>query len=301
MSVLSQTSTGTSGSVSFSLEDKDFSKALVYFYRQFGGDLAKIIRAQARLIAVNLAFQTQPFGGSRPTSGEQTSGKMMGDGAVERDINYVYTTPERVFYMIREASIGAARGFMRLMKTRQFLKAQALLDRLNIIGLRKINVGDFDGGATHKALLRPIPGRPRIKKNQKPELIVPDQSFIKTYINEIQKRVGMAKAGWAHCAQQLGGTSGQTSTNIEGKQQVMIPRWVKRHAGSPSMGSVDDKSTARPNASVTMTNTVPWIDKCLSAGQMQAALDIQREKMETAIEKAAEYRARKFGERFFGF
>lgn len=289
------------GGIKFALEDKNFSKALVSFYREFGGDLAKIIRAQARLIAVNLAFQTQPFGGSRPTTGEQTSGKQLGDGAIKRDVNYVYTTPERVFYMIREASVGAARGFMRMMKKRQFLKAQELLDRLDIIGLRKIRTGDFDQGATHQSLLRPIPSRPRIKKSQNPELIVPEQTAINTYIREIQKRVGMAKAGWAHCAQQLGGTSGQTSTNNEGRQQVMIPRWVKRHIGSPSVGRVDDRSSNRPNASVVMTNTVPWISKCLSVGQMQSALDIQREKMETAIEKAAEYRARKFGETFLGF
>jgi hypothetical protein len=35
-----------------------------------------------------------------------------------------------------------------------------------------------------------------------------------------------------------------------------------------------------------MENKVPWIDKCLNAGQIQRALDIQREKMTKAIEIA---------------
>lgn len=292
-------------SVSFKLEDKEFSRSLVRFYRQFSGDLAKIIRAQARLVAVNLVFQTQPFGGSKPTPGkqadEQISGKQLGEGAIQRDLNDLYTTPKRVFYLIREHSVQAAKAFYRLMTERKFLQAQNILDRLQVTGLRGVRVGDFDAGALHRSRLRPIPGRPRIKTNQKPELIVPDQKAINAYAKEIQKRVGMAKAGWAHCAQQLGGTSGQTSTNIFGKQQVMVPKWVKRHIANPSLGQVNDQSSARPNAYVEMTNTVPWINKCLSAGQMQAALDIQREKMEAAIQKAEEYNARKLTQTVFGF
>jgi hypothetical protein len=35
-----------------------------------------------------------------------------------------------------------------------------------------------------------------------------------------------------------------------------------------------------------MTNQVPWIDKCLNAGQIQRALDMQKEKMTKAIEIA---------------
>ena len=40
------------------------------------------------------------------------------------------------------------------------------------------------------------------------------------------------------------------------------------------------------NQYVRMTNSVPWIDKCLNAGQIQRALDIQRGKMTNAIKIA---------------
>lgn len=293
------------GAITFKLEDRGFSRALLDFYTRFGGDISKIVRAQARLVAVNLTFQTQPFGGSKPTPGrqadEQTSGKMLGEEAIKRDMNYLYTTPERVFYLIREASVQAARAFVKMMKSRQFARAKVLLDRLQITGLRGVEPGDFDGGALHKTRLAAIPGRPRIKRSQKPELIVPDQKLIDNYTKEIQKRVGMAKAGWAHCAQKLGGTSGQTSTDVAGKQQVMIPRWVKRHIASPSVGLVNDQSGSMPNPYVEMTNTVPWIDKCLNAGQMQEALDIQRDKMMRAIEISKEKAARLVSKKFFGF
>jgi hypothetical protein len=289
---------GLSGGIRFELEDRGFSAALKDFYRQFGGDIGKIIRAQARLIAVNLTFQTQPFGASRPTadqvSGDQSSALERGQGKVLTDIKDVYTTPERIFYIIKETSLGAAKAFTKFMKTGQYILAQKLLDRLSIGPLKNMRAGPFDGGNTHKKVLRPIPARPRLKRNQKPELIVAEAETIHAYAKEIGKRVGMAKAGWAHCAQQLGGTSGQTSTNIEGKQQVMIPKWVKRHMGSPSVGKVTDRSDAQPDGYVIMENTVPWIDKCLHQGQIQRALDIQRDKMEKAISKAAEYRAKKF-------
>jgi hypothetical protein len=45
------------------------------------------------------------------------------------------------------------------------------------------------------------------------------------------------------------------------------------------------------DAFVDMINHVPWIANCLSAGQQQKALDIQRFKMETAIESALNYEA----------
>ena len=296
---------GSSGGVRFELEDRGFSSALKDFYIQFGGDIAKIIRAQARLIAVNLTFQTQPFGASRPTAdqvdGDQSSALERGQGKVLSDIKEVYTTPERIFYIIKETSLGAAKAFTKFMKTGQYILAQKLLDRLNIGPLKNMRAGPFDGGRVHKRVLRPIPARPRLKKNQKPELIVAEAETINTYAKEIGRRVGMAKAGWAHCAQQLGGTSGQTSTNIDGKQQVMIPKWVKRHMGNPSMGIVIDRSDAQPHGFVTMENMVPWIDKCLNQGQIQRALDIQRDKMERAIQKAEEYRSQKFREKYFGF
>lgn len=94
---------------------------------------------------------------------------------------------------------------------------------------------------------------------------------MKAYINKIIKRVGTAKAGWASCAQQLGGWRG-------------IPGWVTRHAGKAVLGNVYDATGGQGSQQfVRMTNRVPWIDKCLNAGQIRRALDIQRGKMVNAI------------------
>ena len=45
------------------VDDRELQKALLRFYKT--KTPAQVLRAQARLMAVNLAFQTQPFGGSK--------------------------------------------------------------------------------------------------------------------------------------------------------------------------------------------------------------------------------------------
>jgi hypothetical protein len=44
-----------------------------------------------------------------------------------------------------------------------------------------------------------------------------------------------------------------------------------------------------------MTNSVPWIDKCLNQGQMQRAIDIQKQKMISAIGHSMSRSARAMG------
>jgi hypothetical protein len=130
----------------------------------------------------------------------------------------------------------------------------------------------MDAGSAHKASR--YGARRRVSRNTFVKVSVPREAQIDSYAKQITQRVGIAKAGWAHCAKQIGGTRD-------------IPQWVTRHAGKRATGSVVDNSEASADQQyVTMENKVPWIDKCLNAGQIQQALDIQREKMTKAIEIA---------------
>jgi hypothetical protein len=68
---------------------------------------------------------------------------------------------------------------------------------------------------------------------------------------------------------------------------------VTRHAGKRAIGLVTDNTNATGDEQyVLMENTVPWIDKCLNGGQLQTALDIQRDKMNKAIEIALAHEVR---------
>lgn len=290
------------GRVQFEVDDTDFRAALMHFYRNSRDSLSSVIRSQSRLVAVNLVFQTQPFGGSKATTGQDSSGKVLGEGAVERDIRKVYKTASDVFRDVAKTSVQAARGFVSYIKSGNFDEARKILQRVNLhqhsegaanLGsrLQSAFISNFDGGQSHREALAPIPRRPRIRKNQKPLMIIQNIGALKGYMKEVQKRVGIAKSGWATCAIILGGTRGRSATNTEGVSQQSVPAWVKRHAGNKGSGSVIDRANSINDAYVDMINHVPWIRNCLNAGQQKAALDIQRQKMEKAIDKALEYEA----------
>lgn len=250
----------------FQLDDRDFQSKLRQYALVMKLSFAEAIKRQARLIAVNLAYQTQPFG--------ETSGRQLGENKVKSDVLKVYNSGSQVYAEIEKQSDVEAKKFWWLINNKKFSAAQSILSRLGIQKYDKATISYMDGGASHSTAKRPIPARPRIAKDQDPLMIVNNPKKINDYIKKVSARVGIAKGGWAHCAKQLGGARG-------------IPQWVTRHAGKKSTGIVTDNTNSNSDEQyVLMENTVPWIDKCLNGGQLQRALDIQREKMNTAIEIA---------------
>lgn len=265
------------------IDDRELQQALLSFYKR--RTPAQVLRAQARLMAVNLAFQTQPFGGSKAVGGQQDSGKNQGEGAVSRDIRKVIKTAADVFKDVEKQAINAGRIFYAMVKRGDYGKARELLVRLRVPGLLQAQIGPMSS-AYHKQAQHPIPSRTRISRRQEPLLITDQVAQVKSYIKEVQKRVGIAKAGWASCAQQLGGTRGRMATNVAGVEQQAVPAWVKRHVGGRGQGTVIDQSDNFLKGRINMVNQVPWVSNCLSDQQAQKAIDIQAEKMRRALDYA---------------
>jgi hypothetical protein len=265
------------------IDDRELQQALLRFYKT--KTPAQVLRAQARLMAVNLAFQTQPFGGSKAIGGQQESAKSQGEGTVASDIRKVIRTPADVYQQIEKQAIGAGRAFYAMIKKGDFDLAKNLLIRLRVTGLIQAQVGNMSGNF-HKQALKPIPKRPRMAKRQEPLLITDEKTKLKAYVKEVQKKVGIAKGGWAACAMQLGGTKGRMETNVPGMQQQAVPAWVKRHAGKRAAGTVIDQADNFMVGKINMINHVPWVSNCLSDQQAQSAIDIQAEKMQRAMDYA---------------
>jgi hypothetical protein len=163
----------------------------------------------------------------------------------------------------------AEAAFVRLVRTGQHDKARELLNSLRIEPYFTTDVGRFDGGQEHARSRHGA--RRKVPSNTFTKLAVTNPQAARSYVKQISQRVGTAKAGWASCAQQLGGWRG-------------IPGWVTRHARKGNLGNVYDATGGSGSSQyVRMTNNVPWIDKCLNPGQIQRALDIQRGKMTNAI------------------
>jgi hypothetical protein len=256
------------------MDDADFSYQLKRYALAKKISFATAIKQQGRLVALNLAFQTQPFG-------FDDKARAKGEHATLNDIRLVYKPTKYTQGIIKHSPLPkgksptqnaeqAARAFARYVLKGQNDAATTILQRLHIPKYHDTVVKPMDAGSAHKASR--YGARRVVPKNTFVKVSVPREAQIDSYVKQITHRVGIAKAGWADCAKQLGGSRG-------------IPQWVTRHAGKRAKGSVVDNSEASADEQyVTMTNQVPWIDKCLNAGQIQRALDIQKDKMTKAIE-----------------
>jgi hypothetical protein len=92
---------------------------------------------------------------------------------------------------------------------------------------------------------------------------------LSSYIKQIQKRVGLAKAQWADCARQIGGIKGDGARGI--------PAFAKSKNHKTS-GSIIDGLKSR-NPSITMTSKLPWASRILPKDEIKFAQHIVREKM----------------------
>lgn len=258
------------------VEHMAVTRALTDLAGATGRPLADVIRQNSRLIAVNLAFQTQPLG-------DDKNAKDQGERAVWRDIGNVYTTPQRMYAELKKAKAQGeftgeqmARGFFAACRRGDVAEAQRILRRSGISG-HTLPVQRFDGGAAHQ---RRRNNRGRIG-GRAPSMVVIDERSVARYGREIQKRVGSAKAGWAHCARELGGTRG-------------IPQFVTRHRNRVN-GTVIDRTNGTDELYVVMSNTTPWIRDVLTERQQLEALRIQREKMLTHVSITLDRLAQKSG------
>lgn len=254
------------------VEHMAVTRALVQLAGATGRPLAEIIRQNSRLIAVNLAYQTQPLG-------DDDDARKQGENAVKRDIGYVYQTPQQAYNEIkqlrsngRQTGERVARAFVAAIYRGDIARAYRIL---RSVGISR-EIAKFDGGAHHQRVRNRL-GRVSARRAA---VIVTNPGKIKTYTRKIQQRVGSAKDGWADVARQLGGAR-------------MIPHWAKRHRRVS--GTLTDRTSDPDEPYVVMQNNVPWIRQVLTERQQIEALRMQREKMRKSVATTIEKLARKSG------
>ena len=213
-----------------------------------GKSFKEVLKKESRLVAVRLAYQTQPFG-------NDNSAKEKGKSAVATDIRRVYKSTADAFEAIAN-SPAVASGY----KTRN--PQQASRAR----GYQSTPMGAMDDGAKHRSAR--YGKRMRVSRNQFPLLIVDSPNKLKSYITKIEKRVGTAKAGWAGCAKLMGGTRG-------------IKAWVVSNSNSskPTARAMFNGSMSGFSGQYHVSNLVPWVDVCLTPSQRDEAVNIQKRNM----------------------
>jgi len=97
------------------------------------------------------------------------------------------------------------------------------------------------------------------------------------YIKSTIKKVGIAKAGWANCALQLKKVN-------KGKLTADIPPWVIRHTADFKNGKTEDLTSDPKNPRVIMTNTTPWASSVITESEKHTAIGFVLSKMKKQIE-----------------
>lgn len=253
----------------------------------------------ARVACVNLANTTQPYS----QKGDKGAGRELGEKAVEVDISKVFYSPEPYGGFVNGLSEAAHESFLaRAARSKRGFDADAatlaFTNRVNgyaasgnTAALRKLakdfnwqGVLDQVDPALHQAARRP----PRMKvgkSDTKMYLVIGGKKTgIAAYIKQVQKKVGLTKAGWAKCAELIPLDRVSSVTRD-------IPAWVTRNIGRAS-GHIVDQSAARGNPKVQMTNATPWASQCISPSQAVVALNLARNKFVEYMNRQIKYELR---------
>jgi hypothetical protein len=243
-----------------------------------------MVRAHARLCAVELALRTTPFS----VGSMNEKAKELGEKAVEWNIKRMIM--DRKDFESFIGNFGNERLRARIQKLIAAGKWATLTEVLNRIGYaEKLGGVDFvkrsGFAALHEKYRHKITGR-TLKKTDKMHVAT---SSISGYVKKVQKRVGMSKGGWAQCARLVGnlkaGKNGKAADNARG-----IPQWVKRHKHG---GEVKDKTNNTKNPHVIMTNTFPWISRICPKVEQDKSVRIATQKMLESFVHALKAAAKK--------
>lgn len=245
-----------SDQITVAIRDEKLSRLINRFAVYRNKTVPEIVRAQARLVAVNLAHNTQPYG-------SDDAARFKGTNAVRNDLGRVFIGATRVFQIVQNAPENKVSQWLGRAVEDQNIedikKAWLILSGREIAASRHV-VPSWHKDQRNR--------RGRVKRTAKP-MIVTMQSSIDSYSRKKEKLVGFGKSGWAAAAKLLGGTRG-------------IPGWVSRNKGP---GGATDKTRGQTNTPhVILHNRVTYVSMILPDSEIRKAINLQKDKMILAIE-----------------
>lgn len=213
------------------------------------------VRLHARLLCVELSMRTQPFG-------KDDTGKLNGEKAITRDLVGKAMQRAGFFGVVSNNHTQYQTGNVRLFvwgghaygTDETFYRPNA-----SISDMRAFHKQNFVNGKASSAGSRTIDtGRWKFVKK-----MYVNKGTLETYLEQTKKKVGLAKSGWAKCAEQL-------PKVVAGSMTRGIPSWVTRH--DKSNGSVTDNSSNLDNPSIILKNTTPYASDVIDYNQIIIAL-----------------------------
>lgn len=251
------------------------------FQQVSGRSIPDLVRAYARLACVQLANRTQAF----------TTGPSDGPAALDRQSKTVSFDIKKVI-KDKESLRERFEKSVQDEKIRDRLVKVLNAGRYDILAKIMVNIGmihsesDFikiAGVSSAKTAHTQHINRKSGRTNSPPGKVYLSTGQLESYIEDVSKRIGYAKGGWAGCAREIGGISGDGARGI--------PAYAKRHKGKNF--SVSDRSSDKDEPYFTMTNSTPYIRKLLDTGSELTAMNIARERMIKSIIKTFEAATKK--------
>ncbi len=241
------------------VEIESLQLALVRLAEVTGKSLGAVVKQNTRLIAWNLAHNTQPWGMDK-------AAHLVGKSAVARDIGKVFLSAQVLYKQLLEEDKKLAKQWYKILKAGGYPQALRLLQDNSRNPNRNTPVIDQLDPDLHQRYRN---SRGRVNRHRA-VAIIPDKKQITRYITQIQERVGFAKAGWITAGSQLGSIA-------------KVPAWITKHRGK-APGHAEDMSQRKPDPFCTLTNEVNYITSIFSEGYAADAMRIAREKMLKHIE-----------------
>jgi hypothetical protein len=258
------------------LDNRKLLKALNGWRKLTAEEQARELRKSGRALAVRLANATQPYG-------LNAKARKKGENAVLKDIASI-TKPLSKHWMneaIRMKQFDPA-SFKRRFTNKE---GKVWLEEEDV-ELNSSSIKRF-----HKSMRNKGDGRTRRAGEGDRNIgrhTAANRGFIlqvqqQKYINETKRKVGIAKAGWAECAAQLGGFDGVKGV---GKIQDWITKLISKYGS----GSVELN-----NKYVRLTNSIPWIGRALGRSALRKSLDIQRNTLAKSVIEIVKHNSKKAG------
>lgn len=247
----------------FKFESVKFENIMADYARIREQTIPDAVVANARLLCVELARRTQPFGADDVS-------KKTGEGRIKNDIGKIIKYPVDVLAMISKIENERIRKRLRTLYQNQ---------RWDVIARIFSNVGYLKkwGGFENIEGMEQIQAVHQKNRNQRTgrtfnradKLYITSSNDLDKHIKAVQLRVGMSKAGWAECARQLRRVT-------KGSPTRGMASYVVKQQGR---GSVTDHSYDLTNPRVILTNETPWADNICPPAEQERAKSIVVQRM----------------------
>lgn len=244
--------------------------------------MPEALRINARLLCVELARRTQPFG-------KDDASKKAGESAVARDLlggkkRYGIFAPLTDFMQqnAEANSTGTIRLFAKKDGTVYGTDQAHFLNGASASTLRGIHKKSFSNGRMSSAGTSDRRTGRWVFINK---YFVPGE-VLNDYLALVKAKVGLAKSGWAACAKKIQSTTKGSATRG-------IPRWVTRHLGDYAFGIVQDNADNADNPSITLTNTAKHADATCRESERDVAVVIVKQNMIKQVIRMLKYERKK--------